>query len=212
MGVKERKERDRQEMREAILQSAYHLFVQKGFEDVSIRNVAEAIEYSPATIYLYFKDKNEIIHALHRQAFSLLNKQFKPLAKVEDPFQRLSDMGRAYIKFAIKNAEMYKLLFIRSEPMEHLAACHDQDWDEGDRAFDALHQTVAQCQQQGYFRGHDPQQFSMMIWSFIHGLCALRISGHLNHVKAERESLRKPDQIMDDTLRTFMTAMEKLKK
>ena len=58
MGVKERKERDREEMRETILKSAHQLFVDKGFEDVSIRNIAEAIEYSPATIYLYFKDKN----------------------------------------------------------------------------------------------------------------------------------------------------------
>jgi len=60
MGLKERKERDKLEMKDRILQSAHQLFVEKGFEQVSIRNIAEAIEYSPATIYLYFKDKDEI--------------------------------------------------------------------------------------------------------------------------------------------------------
>jgi len=199
-------------MRGTILKSAYRLFVDKGFDDVSIRNVAEAIEYSPATIYLYFKDKNEIIHALHRQGFSLLNKLFQPLFKINNPFDRLCEMGRAYIKFAIKNSEMYKLLFIRSEPMEHLASCQNQDWDEGDRAFDALVQTVAQCQQLGYFKNLDTHQFSMTIWSFIHGLCALRLSGHLGRVKEERESNKKLDQIMDETLKTFTLAIEKLKK
>ncbi|MBS1487975.1 MAG: TetR/AcrR family transcriptional regulator [Bacteroidetes bacterium] len=212
MGVKERKERDRQEMREIILKSAYKLFLERGFDDVSIRNVAEAIEYSPATIYLYFKDKNEIIHALHRQAFEMLNKQFQPLAKIADPFARLSEMGKAYIKFAIKNAEMYKLLFIRSEPMEHLANCQETEWKEGDMAFDALAQTVAQCQQKGYFKNFDTHQFSMMTWSFTHGLCALRLSGHLGRVKEERESNRKLDQIMNETLSTFIQTLQKLKK
>ena len=56
-------------MRDRILKSAHKIFVEKGFDDVSIRNIAVDIEYSPATIYLYFKDKNEIFYALHTEAF-----------------------------------------------------------------------------------------------------------------------------------------------
>ncbi|MBS1491199.1 MAG: TetR/AcrR family transcriptional regulator [Bacteroidetes bacterium] len=212
MGVRERKARDRQEMRDIILKSAYHLFLEKGFADVSIRNVAEAIEYSPATIYLYFKDKNEIIHALHSQGFGLLNKHFQPLYKIADPFERLREMGKAYIRFAIKNAEMYKLLFVRSEPMDHLAGCEDKNWEEGDSAFNALSQTIEQCKQKGYFKKFDTHQFSMMVWSFTHGLCALRLSGHLGRVKEEREGKRKLDQIMNETLETFIHTLEKLKQ
>lgn len=211
MGLKERRERDRQEMRELILKSAHEMFLDKGFDQISIRNIAEAIEYSPATIYLYFKDKNEILHALHLNGFKLLNEYFQVLLKYEHAFERLKEMGRAYIKFATENPSVYELLFMRAEPMVHVSDCLDEDWREGDRAFEFLVSTVAQCQQQGYFNGLAPQNFSMMIWSFIHGLCSLRISQHLGHVKNARHSTVSLDEIMVSTYNTFSQALEKLK-
>jgi len=102
MGVKERKERDKLERREQILQAAHDLFLEKGFEQVSIRNIAEAIEYSPATIYLYFKDKNEIFHALHTQAFGKFNEYLQSLPQIADPMDRLMFMGKAYMEFSLK--------------------------------------------------------------------------------------------------------------
>lgn len=211
MGVKERKERDRQEMKELILQSAHQLFLEKGFEQVSIRNIAEAIEYSPATIYLYFKDKNEIAHALHQDGFRMMIEHFQPLAKFADPFERLLEMGKAYIQFATSNAGVYQLLFMRSEPMEHVH-CLDEDWKEGDSAFDVLFQTVNQCQSLGHFKGMDSQNLSMLIWSTIHGICALRISGHLAHVKVARENQLALDTVMTDTFKAFEAVLQRLKK
>ncbi len=211
MGVKERKERDKVEMREKILHSAQQLFLDKGFDEISIRNIAETIEYSPATIYLYFKDKNEIIHALHQDGFRLLNEYFQPLAKFANPMERLMEMGKAYIKFATTNPGVYDLLFMKSEPMEHLTACHDEEWLEGDTAFEVLYQTVKQCQEQGQFTGLEPHSLSMMIWSSIHGLCSLRISGHLGHVKEARENQMNLDEIMMNTFETFQSVLERLK-
>lgn len=211
MGVKERKERDKVEMRDKILQSAHKLFLEKGFDRISIRNIAEAVEYSPATIYLYFKDKNEIFHALHQQGFGILNQHFQPLAQIADPFERLNKMGKVYIQFATTNPDIYELLFIRPEPMEHLASCVDDQWMEGDRAFDVLIYTVTECQQHGYFKGLDPQNMAMMIWSFIHGLCALGISKHIAHVKEARDNQLVVDAIMADTFSTFQSVLERLK-
>lgn len=211
MGVKERKERDKIEMKDKILQSAHRLFLDKGFDRISIRNIAEAVEYSPATIYLYFKDKNEIFHALHQQGFGMLNKLFQPLTQIQHPFERLNEMGKAYIQFATTNPEVYELLFIRSEPMEHLATCLDEQWLEGDRAFDVLLQTVKECLQVGYFNGLDAQNLSMMIWSFIHGLCSLGISKHIAHVKEARENQLVVDAIMASTYETFQAVLERLK-
>ncbi|MBI2419199.1 MAG: helix-turn-helix transcriptional regulator, partial [Ignavibacteriales bacterium] len=57
MGISERKEREKSEMRELVLQTALKLFIDKGYDNVSIRKIANVIEYSPGTIYLYFKDK-----------------------------------------------------------------------------------------------------------------------------------------------------------
>jgi AcrR family transcriptional regulator len=66
MGVQERKQREKAAMQRLILETANSLFEKKGIENISIRNIANAIEYSPATIYLYFKDKNEILSLSHR--------------------------------------------------------------------------------------------------------------------------------------------------
>ena len=69
MGILERKEREREDMRRLILNAARELFLEQGYEKTSIRNIADVIEYSPATIYLYYKDKNELFFALHEEAF-----------------------------------------------------------------------------------------------------------------------------------------------
>src|SRR5579872_4774348 len=132
MVVKERKARDREEMRETILQSAHQLFVDKGFEDVSIRNIAEAIEYSPATIYLYFKDKNEIFYALHGEAFKKFNTYMLELGTIKDPFKRLIRMGEKYMEFTFEFPKYYDIMFIMQAPMD----CDDnsQEWKEGESA------------------------------------------------------------------------------
>ena len=72
MGIKERQERDREAVRRAILDAARELFVAEGYQNVSIRKIAERIEYSPAAIYGYFPSKDDIFFALAEEGFRLL--------------------------------------------------------------------------------------------------------------------------------------------
>ena len=72
MGIKERQERDREAVRRAILDAARELFVAEGYQNVSIRKIAERIEYSPAAIYSYFPSKDDIFFALAEEGFRLL--------------------------------------------------------------------------------------------------------------------------------------------
>src|SRR3954462_9933776 len=72
MGIKERHERDREAVRRSILDGARELFVSEGFQNVSIRKIAERIEYSPAAIYRYFPSKDDIFFALAEEGFRLL--------------------------------------------------------------------------------------------------------------------------------------------
>src|SRR5690348_2216152 len=89
MGIKERQERDREAVRRAILDAARELFVTEGFQHVSIRKIAERIEYSPAAIYSYFPSKDDIFFALAEEGFRLLGspagraEQLKHLAPLE---------------------------------------------------------------------------------------------------------------------------------
>lgn len=174
MTISQRKERQKEELRGKILQAAKELFMQKGYEETSIRNIAEKIEYSPTTIYLYFKDKDDVFYALHQEGFTLLNRYFKPLAHVAEPFERLKAISRAYITFAIENGEFYDLMFIINSPMKTLE-CDHNNWEEGERAFAFLVNTVKECIDKGYFKGMDPEILAFTCWSMVHGICSLDI-------------------------------------
>ena len=136
MGIAERKEREKTERRQAILDAAQHLFLEEGFEKVSMRNIAEAIEYSPATIYLYFKDKNELLFALQNQAFGQLAQAFESVFTVAQPLERLSAVGHKYLEFAFEHPELFELMFIMTGPMEAVAARgEEKPWASGRAAF-----------------------------------------------------------------------------
>ena len=89
MGVAERKEREKEVLREQILAAAKTLFLEKGVEKTSIRNIADLIEYSPGSIYHYFKDKDEIFYALHQGGFQQLMSKMLVINDLPNPMDRL---------------------------------------------------------------------------------------------------------------------------
>ena len=170
-----RRHREKEEMRQLILEAAKSIFLEKGFHSTTLRNIAEWIKYSPGTIYLYFKDKDEIFHALHESAFRKLLEQMSPLVHVEDPMERLIAMGRVYMAFARQNKDLYELMFILDAPINSMK---DKDkWEMGARTLDLLKQVLRDCQERGHFQGMDVEYLSFMIWSSMHGMCALYCSG-----------------------------------
>ena len=190
MGITERKERERGEMRDLILQGAQKLFLENGYEKTSIRGIAETIEYSPATIYLYYKDKNELLLALHVQAFQKLMQEFTIVAMVEDPFERLVTLGKQYIKFALENPELYDLMFIMQAPMEALA-CKQEMWDDGRKSFEFLALVIRDCITAGYFRNdRNVEIVSLTIWSFVHGLITIYLKKRMDMFDDNREMER----------------------
>jgi AcrR family transcriptional regulator len=203
MGVKERKERDRQEMREAILESAHQLFVDKGFDEVSIRNIAEAIEYSPATIYLYFKDKNEIFYALHGEAFKKFNDFMSVLATVKDSFKRLIKMGELYMEFAFKFPKYYDIMFIMQSPMD--CDKNSEEWKEGESAHCQLENVVKDCQEHDYFKNKDYKTLSFLIWSTMHGMSSLALRDRMKiYEEAERSKM------LDKSFKMFKQILSEL--
>ena len=190
MGVKERKERDRNDKRELILQSAHQLFLDKGFDHISIRNIAEAIEYSPATIYLYFKDKNEIFHSLHAQAFKKFNSYLAQVMTVSSPIDRLIKLGEKYIEFTFAHPKYYSIMFIMEAPMN--SDENSEEWQEGAKAHAFLEGIVKECKQQGHFKGLDTKILSFTIWSYMHGMCSLALRNRMKiYPEKDRESIRK---------------------
>jgi len=118
MGIKERQERDREAVRRAILDAARDLFVREGFENVSIRKVAERIEYSPAAIYSYFPGKDDIFFALAEEGFRLLYRPERHDA-VHDlpPLDRIRELFWQLYEFSNAHPQYFALMFLdRSVP------------------------------------------------------------------------------------------------
>lgn len=212
MGIKERKEKHKENLRQSILDAAKKLFLSEGYDATSIRKIAAEIEFSPTTIYLYYKDKAEIAHALHVEGFKLLATQFGVLQFVKDPFERLKAMGEIYLRFALENSDFYELMFVLKEPIAHLkGSCVYENWEEGEQAFQALLYNVSACQQAGYFKNLDTTAVSMIAWSTLHGLCTLKLHGHIDHMSSHEPSLQQMDDIVKQSYDTFMVMLERIK-
>ncbi len=190
MGVAERKIREKERLRTLILDSARTLFFRYGYEKTSIRNIADNIEYSPGIIYHYFRDKNEIFHALHNEGFINLKAEMESPAAIADPMGRMKAMGKKYIQFALDNPIVYELMFTLEAPVEHMIQDKAQTWTGGDAIFELLKKCVRECIMMGYFRGQTAEATTYMILATLHGLVSLKISKRSNLINLnEKENL-----------------------
>lgn len=171
MTIASRKKKEKEDKRTLILDAARKVFLEKGYAQASIRNIAEEIEHSPGTIYLYFKDKDDIFHALHEEGFGRMLQKMEPLRFVSDPFERLKAMGRIYLDFAKNNKDFYDLMFVIQSPLKH--ETEDEKWEMGTRTLNALKDIIRECQEAGRFQGKDIDYLSFMIWSGVHGMATL---------------------------------------
>jgi AcrR family transcriptional regulator len=174
LGITERKVREKEELRQTIIEAALKIFVNEGYEKTSIRSIADSIEYSAGTIYLHFKDKDELLFAVHEVAFKQFFEKMAPLILITEPRERLLQMGQVYLRFAIENPELYGLMFMDKAPMNCLEITDDA-WVSGQMAHNLLKSTVAQCFEN---EGHNEFEIDILtitVWSYIHGLSSLTI-------------------------------------
>lgn len=183
MGVKERKERQKTEMREAILSAALKLFSDEGYDNVTMRKIADKIEYSVGTIYLYFKDKGEIFFELHNRGFAEFYKKQLSVQRIKDPIERLKAHGEAYIQFAMEYPEYYDVMFISRTPAK--AIKKSEHWEEGERTYEILKLNINQAMEAGYFKNVDLDVAAFSLWSFVHGISALYVRERLSMMPTE---------------------------
>ncbi|SRR6266404_2686102 len=192
MGVKERREREKVALREEILDAARDLLVKEGYEKVSMREIAKKIEYSPTTIYLYFRDKDDLIREVCAETFSMLIQTLKLLHLDEGhPLDSLRKAGYAYVQFGLEHPDHYRATFV-------VPHCHEYDGKKisqeemensmGMQCFNSLRMGVAECIRLGHFRPVDIETTSQAIWANLHGITSLLI-GNENFPWVEKSSL-----------------------
>lgn len=179
MGTKERRERERDAVRTKILDSARELFVAQGYDGVSMRAIAERIEYSPTVIYQYFRDKEALVTELCHADFLGLAEELAESQQMEDPVERLLQCGQAYARFATTYPNHYRLMFMDPLPKrndEVKAAEY-----KGKPEFDAYALLLGQVQAAaaaGRLRdaAADPELVAQTLWAGIHGVVSLEIA------------------------------------
>lgn len=177
MSSAQRRAREKENLKRAILDAARELFVTEDYHAVSMRRIADKIEYSPTAIYLYFKDKDEIFLNLVEEGFAMLCDRLYAL-DIADPIERLGQGGRAYVDFAFTQPHYYRIMFEIGDkkPPEELAGCVTN----GVRAFEFIRQCVTEAKEQGKLAGdQDVNVFSHAIWACMHGAVMLALSGRL---------------------------------
>jgi AcrR family transcriptional regulator len=203
MGSAERRERERQEVRAKILDAARDLFVAEGYEAVTMRKIAEKIEYSPTAIYLHFRDKDALIQEMAAADFQVFNAQFQRIAKVADPVERLRKAGRVYVEFGLSHPNHYRLMFTVARPASVTPDTMPKD-PKGDGYF-FLRSTITACIEAGRLRPEleDPDLVAQAVWTGVHGLVSLL----LIRPGDPWISWRKPKDIVNVALEVLITGL-----
>lgn len=182
MGITERREREKQELRDKILDKAREILMREGQDNLSIRNIAAAVEYSPATIYLYFKDKDEIVYELMEMGFAMMIKDLQHGFTEPDPVERIRIIGQGYVSFGLRNPEWYDIMFNAPQPIQHLEKCQ-AEWGHGISLFEFLVETCQSIIDQRRTYVHEARLFALHLWSAVHGLVNLARSQRLEMVE-----------------------------
>ncbi|HEY1016503.1 MAG TPA: TetR/AcrR family transcriptional regulator [Herpetosiphonaceae bacterium] len=173
--ARERREQEKRELRQAILDTAGKLFAEQGYDRFSLRQVAEQIGYSPATIYLYFKDKDDLLFTVVDEGFRRFGEALKAASdSATNHWERIVTIGQAYVRFGLAYPVHYHLMFIQRS--DFLLDCPPEEHQPRINSFNVLQDAVAGAMAAGELRGSDVRLVSGTLWALVHGIVALAIS------------------------------------
>jgi len=178
MPPKPKTEAERQHLRTLIIDAARELFVSRGVEAVTMREIAKRIGYSATSIYLHFADKEAVLRAVCDTDFLALATSLKNIMQIADPVKRMQALGQGYAAFALTHPNHYRLMFMAAHvPHDPAASSLQQNSAEQD-AYYQLKTVVQDVYDAGYFRAdlQDVDLIAQTIWAGVHGVCSLQIS------------------------------------
>jgi len=183
------------------MDAAREMFVREGYANVSMRKIADKIGYSATTIYLYFNDKNDLLHQICEQTFALLAQNINAIYHLSDtPLEKLRSGLREYIHFGLKHPSQYEIVFITPLPVETEGGFEDSN---GRIAFDTLRRVISDCIEANLLKNNDVELISQTLWAGIHGVTSLLIQ-HQGFPFVERERL------IDSLIETLIAGIKKV--
>lgn len=168
----ERQLKKQEEIRNAILDAARDIIAREGVAGLSIRKITNAIEYSPAIIYHYFKDKNEIVETLVGEGYGKILSSIQQVNKnEEEPEKEIKELFVKYIKAALSSPEEYKAFMLNDDPsVRQTTAILERGIAERSRTMKQLKDTVQRGIRLGRFENYDAELAAQIIWTSTFGL------------------------------------------
>src|SRR5262249_6869872 len=145
MGIADRKQRQKAQLREQILEAAREIVLREGFRSLSMRKLADAVEYAPATLYLHFQNRDEIARELCLRGFEELWAFLAPAASLADRLERLRTAAERYVQFGTQHPEPYRLIFMEDAEITS-AVLRAAPKEGGEQSFQLLSGALEQLQ------------------------------------------------------------------
>jgi len=173
MGIKERRLREKEEVRSTILTAGWRLVKEEGWESLSIRKIADAIEYSIPVIYDHFENKEAILEEFGKEGFKVLTKKLKKAKeKHQRPADQLKAIAEAYWDFAMKNTEHYQLMYGVG-----MACCEGEHcMSEQTESRELIAEPISELISKGKHPQANPCLKYHTFWSIMHGLISIRMT------------------------------------
>ncbi|HEX7118462.1 MAG TPA: TetR/AcrR family transcriptional regulator [Longimicrobiales bacterium] len=173
-------------LRTAILDAARHLITREGFRDVSMRMIARAVGCSVSSIYLYFPNKDSLIHTLIYEGFERWYEESLSIARLpEPPLRRLERLSRRYVDFGLENPEWYEVMYLFHP--ERVARYPRELYRRTRRSMDLVVQLIMECDPERFRDAEDARIAANLNWSLLHGVVSTILAHRLDS-RIDREA------------------------
>ena len=173
MGAKERREREREQRKAQILDTARALLLEKGLNATSINQIAKRAELSVGAIYFYYKSKEDLYAALQVEGLELLSQTIRQSVQEQSrPEVNIRKIAMAYLKFSEEHRNYFDIInyFLASPEPIFSPELKSQVDEQGKQSIATLADTINKGIQDGIFKAVDPRRQAIILWSTLHGM------------------------------------------
>ena len=163
--------RQKEDLKQEIMDAASELFISEGYANTSMRRIANKIGYSPTTIYLYFRDKADLLNQICEGTFAKLTRNIVAINQLSgDPLDKLRLGMKEYVLFGLAHPAHYQIVFGTKFLSDDVRS---DDFSEGTKAFDTLRHAISACVSAKLLKTNDVELLSQTLWAGIHGVTSL---------------------------------------
>lgn len=198
MGIAERKSRHKEELRLSILTAAWDMVISEGWQSLSIRKIADAIEYSIPVIYNHFENKEAILLEFSKEGYQLLaNKLEEAKVGQNSPEEQLKAMADAYWDFSFAHKEYYQLMFGLGIPACEMVNQHLEIKEMTTIMMTTIQEAILISE-------HPDADYFLKFhtyWSILHGLVSIQL------INSKQDPSHKGKLVLQDAMHGFCKSL-----